>query len=66
MATLYSAQWHRARAAYMRTLPGPKAKRAAELGELVARLIERKDQENRARSAELVEVAGPPLVPENS
>ena len=126
--TLYSAQWHRAQAADLRTLPGPKAKRAAELGELVARLIEkrgrrtyakqqiaeklafarqnaeqyaaladnprmspaaahaarnlarsykaammlyekalayRKDQENRARLAELVEVAGPPLVPGN-
>jgi hypothetical protein len=44
---------------------GPKAKRAAELGELAAKLIERKDQENRARLAELVEVAGPPLVPGN-
>jgi hypothetical protein len=65
MAMLYSARWHRARAAYMRTLPGPKAKRAAELGELVARLIERKDRENRARLADLVEVAGPPLVPGN-
>jgi hypothetical protein len=65
MATLYSAQWHRARAAYLRTLPGPKAKRAAELGELVARLIERKDRENRASLAEMVEVAGPPLVPGN-
>jgi hypothetical protein len=35
------------------------------LGELVAKIIERKDQENRARLAELVEVAGPPLVPGN-
>src|ERR1700726_1841842 len=42
-----------------------KELRAAELGELVAKLIERKDQENRARLAELVEVAGPPLVPGN-
>ena len=32
---------------------------------LVAKIIERKDQENRARLAELVEVAGPPLVPGN-
>jgi hypothetical protein len=63
MATLYSAQWHRARAAYLRTLPGPKAKRAAELGELVAKLIERKDQENRVRSAELAEIASPPIAP---
>jgi len=55
----------RARAAYLRTLPGPKAKRAAELGELVARLTERKDQKNRVRLTELVEVAGPPLVPGN-
>jgi hypothetical protein len=128
MATLYSAQWHREQAAYLRTLPGPKAQRAAEQAEVVARLIEkrrcrtytkqqiaeklalarqnaeqyaaladnprmspaaalaarnlarsyktammlyeealayRKDQENRACLAELVEVAGPPLVPGN-
>jgi hypothetical protein len=128
MATLYSARWHRASAAYLRTLPGPKAKRAAELADVVANLIEkrrcrtyakqqiaeklalarqnaeyytaladnpqmspaaalaarnrarsyetammlyekalayRKDQENRARLAELVEVAGPLLVPGN-
>ena len=65
MATLYSAQVAPRSAAYLRTVPGPKAKRAAELGELVAKIIERKDQENRARLAELVEVAGPPLVPGN-
>lgn len=42
MATLYSARWHRDQAAYLRTLPGPKAKRAAELAELVAQAIERR------------------------
>ena len=63
--TLFSAQQHREQAAYFRQFPNPKAQWAAQLHETVAKLIERKDQENRARLAELVEVAGPPLVPGN-
>jgi hypothetical protein len=49
MATLYSAQWHRAHAAYLRTLPGPKAQRAAEQAEVVARLIEKRDRRTYAK-----------------
>jgi hypothetical protein len=55
MATLYSAQWHRAQA-YLRQFPGPKAQRAAELAELVARLIEKRlrnsDHDPGSRSAD--------------
>jgi hypothetical protein len=38
---LLSAREHRAQAAHLRTLPGPKAKRAAELAELVATVFDR-------------------------
>lgn len=48
-ATLLSAQEHREQAAYLRQFPGPKAQRAAELAELVARLIEKRGRRTYAK-----------------
>jgi hypothetical protein len=50
--TLLTAQQHRARAAYLRTLPGPKAKRAAQLAEIVAKMIDRRHRSVAERRVE--------------